>query len=101
MPTTTTTAPPQTVEAEIVSIGVGFLPNPIEINVGDTVVWTHVDMAPNIPHTVTSQGVAPPDDFDSGLIFEGATFQVTFDNPGTFSYFCTVHPNMQGQVIVN
>ena len=39
--------------------------------------------------------------FDSGLFMAGQTFEFTFDESGTFDYFCMVHPWMTGKVIVN
>jgi plastocyanin len=39
--------------------------------------------------------------FDSGSMFNGVTFSHTFNTPGTFQYYCTVHPTMTGKVIVN
>jgi plastocyanin len=54
------------------------------------------------PHTATS-GTAtngPDGIWDSGLIMNAASYSVTLDNPGTYDYFCMVHPWMQGIVIV-
>ena len=61
-------------------------------------------------HTVTSgtveQGGAgvtamPDDKFDSGEIATGDTFELTFDEPGTYPYFCEIHPaTMRGEVRV-
>ena len=77
-----------------------FIPNPISINAGDTVSWSNDDTA---AHTVTSGTPAggPDGTFDSSLLMAGKSFEVTFDNPGTYDYFCMVHPWMTGQVIVN
>lgn len=60
---------------------------------GDTVRWTNQD--PDL-HTVTSgdpdvDSPAPGELFDSGLLLPGATFQKTFDNAGSFEYFCLRH----------
>ena len=80
-----------------------FSPNPIEANVGDTVTWTNRD---SVPHTVTS-GVSPQPDgrFNSSpnfnpLLNPGATFSHTFTEAGEYPYFCAVHPNAVGTVIV-
>jgi predicted secreted protein with PEFG-CTERM motif len=67
---------------------------------GGTVTWENVD---NAAHTVTSGSPADGPDgvFDSSLIMAGgATFSHTFDDVGTYDYFCMVHPWMQGSVIV-
>jgi plastocyanin len=78
-------------------------PYPININVGDTVVWTNKD---SVPHTVTSGSGGQPDGkFDSSPGFNPVlapqkTFSHTFEEPGEFPYYCGLHPNMVGRVIV-
>jgi len=77
-----------------------FIPNPVTIDIGDTVTWENVD---NAAHTVTSGSPADGPDgvFDSSLIMAGgASFSHTFDAAGTYDYFCMVHPWMSGVVIV-
>jgi plastocyanin len=54
------------------------------IQAGDTVTWTFADSA---PHSVTSDTGA----FNSGAPQTGGTFQFTFDDPGTYDYYCSVH----------
>jgi plastocyanin len=39
--------------------------------------------------------------FDSGIMQTGQTFRYTFNNPGTFEYYCTVHPSMVGEIVVS
>jgi plastocyanin len=39
--------------------------------------------------------------FDSGIIQTGQTFRYTFNNPGTFEYYCTMHPSMVGEIVVS
>ncbi|CAN5640240.1 hypothetical protein BH23THE1_BH23THE1_03760 [soil metagenome] len=84
-----------------------YSPNPIEVTVGQTVVWTNDD---TVFHTVTSGSVGAPDAgevFDSGLAgptaltSEGKTFEHTFDTAGEYPYFCILHPNMVGTVMAN
>ena len=77
-----------------------WLPPSVTINAGDTVSWDNVDTA---AHTVTSGTPADGPDgiFDSSLLMGGATFEVTFDEPGSYDYFCMVHPWMVGDVQVN
>ena len=64
----------------------------LNILVGTTVTWVHNDPV-GFRHTSTS-GI--PDDvtdlWESGDLINGATFQATFDEVGTFSYFCRIHP---------
>lgn len=70
-----------------------FDPAPIRISVGDTVTWTNFDSA---THTATSNGA----EFDSGYLKKGESFSFTFEQKGTFDYICTIHPYMEGTVIV-
>jgi len=76
-----------------------FIDADISIDVGDTVTWSNDDTA---AHTVTSGSAAdgPDGNFDSSLFMAGTTFDVTFDEEGTFPYFCMVHPWMVGTVTV-
>ena len=77
-----------------------FSPASLTINVGDTVEWTNIDTA---AHTVTSGSPAdgPSGVFDSSLIMGGASFENTFDEAGSYDYFCMVHPWMVGNIQVN
>lgn len=76
-----------------------YLPYSITVSPGDTVEWNNVDSA---AHTVTSGNVSDGYDgiFDSSLFMSGLTFEFTFNEAGTFDYFCMVHPWMTGKVIV-
>ena len=70
-----------------------FGPQTLTVPVGTTVVWTNRD---DIPHTVVStDGV-----FKSKVQDTDETFSDTFTKPGTYSYFCSVHPKMTGKVVV-
>ena len=75
-----------------------FAPDSISVAVGDTVSWTFS----GAPHTVTSGLPGAPDGrFDSGIVNPGGTFTVTFSTPGTYPFFCGVHPaQMSGTVVV-
>lgn len=83
-----------------VSSGVGvkidnfsFGPTTLKVTVGTTVTWTNRD---DTPHTVVSKdGV-----FKSKVLDTGETFSYTFAKPGTFPYFCSIHPKMTGEVVV-
>lgn len=76
-----------------------YIPYDISIRTGDTIVWDNID---DVSHTITSITDGRPDGlFDSGLFVPKATFEVTFDEPGTYDYFCNIHPWMFGVVIVD
>jgi plastocyanin len=77
-----------------------WLPSSVTIQMGDTVEWTNSDTA---AHTVT--GGLPADGpsgvFDSSLVLGGAQYAFTFEEAGSYDYFCMVHPWMVGNVQVN
>lgn len=90
-----------TVDIAIGSGGMGceedntcFLPYEVVVNAGDTVLWDNID---DVLHTVNSRDEGL---FDSDLISAGDTFDVVFEEPGTFDYICIVHPWMLGTVTV-
>ena len=75
-----------------------YLPSIITIKQGQQVTWSNEDVA---FHTVTSGFYDEPSDlFDSGHLDPEQKFIVSFDEQGTFDYFCTLHPWMAGKVIV-
>jgi predicted secreted protein with PEFG-CTERM motif len=76
-----------------------FIPSPVTIPMGGTVTWENNDTA---AHTATggSATEGPSGVFDSSLIMAGSSFSHTFEDAGTFDYFCMVHPWMAGTVIV-
>jgi plastocyanin len=81
----------------------GYSPNPVQVKVGQTVVWTNKD---TVQHTITSGSPGSADsgkEFDSGLtklLSPGSTFQHTFTKAGSFPYYCQLHPTMAGTVTV-
>ena len=76
-----------------------YLPYTISVATGATVMWSNDDSA---VHTVSSgTPSALTDIFDSGLFMTGNSFEFTFDESGTYDYFCMVHPWMIGVVSVS
>jgi plastocyanin len=70
-----------------------FGPQAITVPVGTTVTWTNSD---DIPHTaVSTDGV-----FKSKVMDTDEKFSYTFTKAGTYSYYCSIHPKMTGQVVV-
>jgi plastocyanin len=70
-----------------------YSPANFTAKVGQAVTWVNRDVS---AHTVTStSGV-----FDSGIVESGATFSYTFTQPGTYQYYCTIHPWMKGTIVV-
>ena len=71
-----------------------FAPMQLEIKAGTEVIWLNKD---DVPHTVVS------DDhklFKSRALDTDEKFSFTFKDPGTYEYFCSVHPKMTGKIIV-
>jgi plastocyanin len=83
----------QEVSASIEVIDFSFQPGTLTVPVGTTVTWTNAGAR---PHTVTADDGA----FDSGRFDPGEQFSFTFDQPGTFTYHCGFHPEMQGEIVV-
>jgi plastocyanin len=72
-----------------------FTPLTMSVPVGTTVTWTNQD---DVPHTVTT--TKAPVTFDSGVFDKGKSFSYTFAKPGTYEYYCAVHPDMRATVVV-
>lgn len=70
-----------------------FSPATITLKAGDSITWTNQDAA---PHTAT----ADDGSFDTGSLANGQSKSITFSKPGTFTYHCSVHPNMKATIVV-
>jgi plastocyanin len=69
-----------------------FAPAALTIHAGETVTW--VNEGPS-SHTATGPG-----GFDTGILRTGQSASHQFTSPGTFSYICSIHPNMHATVVV-
>jgi plastocyanin len=84
---------PSAAAAEVNIDNFSFEPQTITVPVGATVTWTNKD---DIPHTsVSTEGV-----FKSKVLDTDERFSYTFAKPGTYPYYCTIHPKMTGKVVV-
>lgn len=79
--------------AEVAISGMRFGAPRIVVRKGGTVTWTNND---GMPHTVTANDGS----FGSDRLGAGGTFSRTFDEAGTYGYYCAVHPMMRGEVVV-
>ncbi len=70
-----------------------FSPDRLEIKAGSTVLWKNDD---DIPHSIVATGKQ----FRSPALDTGETFRFTFTTPGTYDYFCGLHPHMTAKIIV-
>ena len=73
---------------------VKFVPDRLTIKVGETVTWRNDE---SLDHNVVAQKGAK---FQSRAFGKGGTYTFTAKKPGTIDYVCTLHPGMDGQLIV-
>jgi amicyanin len=70
-----------------------FDPPVLKVKAGTAVTWTNED---DIPHTVASADRA----FKSTALDSGDNYTFTFTAPGSYEYFCSLHPHMTAKIIV-
>ena len=90
-PAPTAQQKPEATEVKIDNFSFG--PAELKVPVGTTVKWTNRD---DIPHTVVSTEKV----FKSKVLDTDETFSFTFNQAGTYPYFCSIHPKMTGKVVV-
>lgn len=78
---------------DVVLDNFSFSPATMEVPVGTTITWTNHD---DIPHTV----VSTEQKFKSRVLDTDERFSYRFDAPGTYPYFCSIHPKMTGRIVV-
>ncbi len=88
----TETVPPGQ-NATVSAKNLKFSPSDLTVTKGTTVTWSNED---TVNHTVTSKDKI----FDSGTMTPGQNFGYTFNEVGTFDYFCTIHASMTGKITV-
>lgn len=71
-----------------------YEPDTITVDVGTEITWTNADGA---PHTAT----ADDGSFDTGTLKRSDEAAVSFDEPGTYTYYCRFHAFMNGTVEVD
>jgi plastocyanin len=88
-------ATPDAKAVQVVIDNFAFSPREITVAPGTRVTWVNHD---DVPHTATSS--VKPRAFDSKALDTDAAFSFVFKTPGTYEYFCAVHPHMTGKVVV-
>lgn len=84
-----------TTSANTVTIqNMAFNPATLNVQVGTTVTWTNKDSATH--RVVSDTGL-----FNSGDLTTGMSYNYTFNQTGSFSYHCSIHPSMTGTVVVS
>ena len=94
--TTPTTQAPSGGSNSIAIKNFAFNPAVLTIKTGTTVPWTNQDGA---VHQIASDPGTPVA-FTSDSLANGASYQFTFTQPGTYTYYCPFHPPMKGTIIV-
>lgn len=72
-----------------------FSPATLEVQVGATLVWVNED---DVPHVVVGVDAGSP--LRSPALDTDDRYSVVLDRPGTYRYFCSLHPHMTGTVVV-
>ena len=88
------TAPQPAAQNENIAISIkdfAFNPSNLTVSVGATVKWTNDDSA---PHSITSEN------FKSGTLNNGDSYEFRFATPGIYDYSCSIHPSMKGTILV-
>lgn len=76
-----------------------FQPQTVEVPRGTTVVWENGDDTTHEPTSGAPGAIQPT--FDVTIAGLDATGSFTFDQPGTYAYFCQLHTSMTGTVVVS
>jgi plastocyanin len=84
-------AGPPSVEVKIDNFS--FTPPKLSVKAGTQITWRNAD---DIPHTVVSDDQS----FKSKVLDTDEKFTFTAGKPGTYSYFCSIHPKMTGKLVV-
>jgi plastocyanin len=83
--------------AQPVQVGIDnftFSPPTLALGAGGTVTWVNHD---DIPHSI----VCPALGLKSSVLDTDQSFSRRFDQPGSFDYFCGIHPHMKGKLVVS
>jgi len=91
------TAPGATTSAVAITSAFAFEPAQVTVSRGATVTWTNTS---GTTHTITSGSPDKPTNKFNRAVEAGKTFAVTFADSGTFDYFCSIHQQMRGTVVV-
>src|SRR6266480_1852560 len=93
-PETRESAPANATKTEVIIGNFSFSPKTLTVPVGATVTWTNHDKVPHLVTTADNRFQKSP------VLKPGQSFSNTFATAGTYSYFCSIHPQMTGKIIV-
>lgn len=83
----------QPASAQVKIDNFSFGPTTLTVASGTTVTWVNND---DVPHTVVSDDKV----FRSKALDTDDKYSYTFTKPGTYNYFCSVHPKMIAKIVV-
>lgn len=92
--TSTSTGSASTGAVAVTMKNISFSPTTIHVRVGEKITWTNED---SVDHNVTSQS---GEQIASQNFGQGGTFSFTPTRAGTIKYVCTIHPGMDGTIVV-
>lgn len=87
-------SPSGAAEHKVIIADFAFSPASLTIKAGDTVLFVNRD---GVPHTATRAGKGA---FDTEALGQGRDMKITFANPGEYAYNCSIHPSMEGRIVV-
>ncbi|MGL4285862.1 MAG: cupredoxin domain-containing protein [Phreatobacter sp.] len=93
LPMTAATPSAATAEARVTIDNFAFAPKNLTVKTGTTVIFDNAD---DSPHTVVAGNGA----FRSPALDTGGKYAFTFTTSGVFAYYCSLHPHMQGMIVV-
>ncbi len=93
LPTNSLAGDAMTNSVQVTIDNFNFTPPTVTVSAGTKVTWVNKD---DVPHTVTSDDKL----FGSRALDTDDKFSFTFQTPGTYPYYCSVHPKMTGKVVV-
>ena len=85
--------PVQAADSSVTIDNFTFAPQQVTVKAGTTITWTNHD---DIPHAIASSAKL----FKSKALDTGDKFSFTFTTPGTYEYFCSLHPHMTARIVV-
>ncbi len=80
-------------EVSVAIEGYTYTPDTLVVKKGTVVTWTNND-------TQAHSASADEGSFDTGLLEQGDSASVTLNEPGEYTYHCSLHPNMTGSIVV-
>jgi plastocyanin len=83
----------QAAEVKVDIVDYKFKPDPVTVKAGTKITWSQLDAA---PHNVVDKKRS----FESPIMEKGGSWSYVFTTPGTYDYWCTIHPEMLGKIIV-